>query len=244
MSVRPESEEVGRPVWLAAAFTPGPELNMERSAPERNSTDWEEVGREAFLFLSVQHAFRILQPKTRAELGGPFFGDYVRSVEGIHGWGDGDGIITNYLMHPGMGSVASFIYLQNSSQQRTMEFDPGSGAYWRGRLKAMGFAALYSTQFEIGLFSEATIGNVGMNKGTSGYTDFVMTPVGGFAINVAEDAVDKAYIRKLESHTTSVARRRLYRVALNPTRSIANLLRFKAPWYRDARPLTSHSLGD
>lgn len=207
-------------------------------------TDWNAAGMQAFLFLSVQHGFRLLQPKTRAELGGPVFEDYVRSIEGIQGWGDGDGIITNYFMHPAMGSIASFIYIQNTPASKEMLFDAHSGAYWRSRLKAMAFAAAYSTQFEIGPISEAMIGNVGLRPGTNGCTDLVMTPVGGFGITVFEDYLDERFVRGLESHTSSVAKQRFYRIALNPDRSLANLLRFKVPWYRDTRPMPKREPGN
>jgi hypothetical protein len=204
--------------------------------PEPRAFQWREAVDQSFLFLSVQHGLRLLQPKTRRELSGPFWADYAASVRGIHGWGDGDGPITNSILHPGEGAISSFIFIQNSPGARHIEFDAHDPAYWRSRLKAMAFAAAYSTQFEIGLYSEATLGNVGKNRGTSGYVDFVMTPVGGFAFTVIEDAVDRKLIQKLERRQSSLARKRLYRVILNPERSIANLLRFKTPWYRDTRP--------
>lgn len=217
---------------------PAPQLGFVRNVPiTPRTTQWGDVTKQSAYFLSAQHLFRLLQPKTRSQLSGPFFADYVSSVEGIHGWGDGDGPITNYLFHPGEGAVSSFIYLQNSPH-RKLEFDPSSGEYWRSRLKGMAFAAIYSTQFEIGPYSEASIGNVGMKPGTSGYVDFVMTPVGGFALTVAEDAVDREWIRPMEENPNRGANRiRIARSLMNPSRSIANLLRGKAPWFRDSRPM-------
>ena len=218
-----------------------PQRGFVRNVPiVPRTTQWAEVTKQSAYFLTAQHLFRLLQPKTRSQLGGPFFADYVSSVEGIHGWGDGDGPITNYLLHPGEGAVSSFIYLQNSPH-RKLEFDPSSGEYWSSRLKGMAFAAVYSTQFEIGPYSEASIGNVGMKPGTSGYVDFIMTPVGGFALTVAEDAVDRQWIRPMEENPNRGANRiRITRSLMNPNRSIANLLRGKAPWYRDSRPMPKH----
>ena len=222
---------------------PAPPEGFVRNVPiVPRHTQWSKVAEQSSYFLTAQHLFRLLQPKTRKMLGGPFFADYVDSVEGIHGWGDGDGPITNYLMHPGEGAVSSFIYLQNSPA-RQLEFDPGSGEYWRSRLKGMAFAAVYSTQFEIGPYSEASIGNVGKRPGTSGYVDFVMTPVGGFALTVAEDAVDRQWIRPMENNPNRGAMRiRIARSLMNPNRAIANLLRGKAPWFRDSRPMPHRRL--
>ena len=218
-----------------------PQQGFVRNVPVApRTTQWTDVTKQSAYFLTAQHLFRLLQPKTRRQLGGPFFADYVSSVEGVHGWGDGDGPMTNYVFHPGEGAVSSFIYLQNSPH-RKLEFDPSSGEYWSSRLKGMAFAALYSTQFEIGPYSEASIGNVGMKPGTSGYVDFVMTPVGGFALTVAEDAVDRQWVRPMEQNPNRSANRiRIARSLMNPSRSIANLLRGKSPWFRDSRPMPNH----
>jgi len=206
--------------------------------------EWNAVAEQSFLFLSAQHLLRLTQPKTRRELRGPFFADYARSVEGLHGWGDGDGPLTNYLLHPGEGAVAAFVYVQNSPS-RKLEFDPSSGEYWRSRLAGLAFAAVYSTQFEIGPYSEAMIGNVGKTPGTAGYVDLVMTPVGGFALTVAEDAVDRRWIVPMENNPNrSDNRIRFTRSILNPNRSIANLLRGKAPWFRDSRSMPRRSTVD
>ncbi|HYP12892.1 MAG TPA: hypothetical protein VEQ63_03125, partial [Bryobacteraceae bacterium] len=81
------------------------------------------------------------------------------------------------------------------------------------------------------------IGNVGQRKGTAGYVDFVMTPAGGFAWTLAEDWLDKRFIERWEANTNSVGKRTFYRVALNPARAIANMLRGKGPWHREGRAL-------
>ena len=64
-----------------------------------------------------------------------------------------------------------------------------------------------------------------------------MTPTGGMAVMIGEDAVDRYFIHRWEQRTGSDNLRRLLRTALNPSHSIANLLRGKAPWFRDTRPL-------
>ena len=88
-------------------------------------------------------------------------------------------------------------------------------------------------QFEIGPLSEASIGNVGMNPATAGWVDHVMTPLGGLGIMVAEDLLDRFVISKMEARTNSKLVRLLLRVALNPTRSTANVTGMRPASYRD-----------
>src|SRR4051794_24426667 len=102
------------------------------------------------LMLASQHALRMVQPKTRRELGGPFFSDYFESVSTIHTWNDSDSILTNYVGHPVMGAVAAYIQIFNDPRGRCLQFERSSGGYWRSRLKAMAWAAVYSAQYEIG----------------------------------------------------------------------------------------------
>jgi hypothetical protein len=158
-------------------------------------------------------------------------------VEGLHGWRDGDGLATNYLAHPMMGAVTGYIQVQNDPAGRSVEFGK-SKAYWRSRGWALAAAAIYSTQFELGPMSEASIGNVGMKPGTMAYVDLVMTPVLGLGMIVAEDAVDRYLIAKVERRL-GPNQARLLRSLLNPNRSLANLIRFQVPWKRDARDFIS-----
>jgi len=199
--------------------------------------DWKAAATQSFYFLSIEHGFRLTQRKTRQELGGPFFPDWYRSIKGIHGWDDGDSVLTSYVAHPMQGGVAGFIYIQNDPSGKALEFE-GSRRYWHSRLRALGWAALYSTQFELGPYSEAAIGNVGKKKGTAGFVDLVVTPFAGLGMIVFEDWLDKHWVQRLEARTNSTGKRILYRILLNPQRSFANLLRKKYPWYRDIRSLS------
>ena len=201
---------------------------------ENRNIDWAGTANESFFFLSMQHGMRMIQVKTRRELDGRFFHDYRNAVGGLAGWGDGDSILTNYVGHPMMGAGAGWILIQNDPKGKALEFDPQNGAYWRSRLKAMGWSAIYSTQFEMGPISEASIGNVGRRRGTAGFVDLVMTPVGGFGWIVAEDAMDKHLIRKLEEGRSD-GMKRFVRMFFSPNRTAANLFRLKKPWLRDGR---------
>lgn len=201
------------------------------------SIDWTRTAQQSLFFLSIQHASRVAQRKTRRELKGKFFDEWANAVDGLGGWGDGDSILTNYVGHPMMGAISGWILIQNDPHGVDQEFDVRDMKYWNSRFRAMGWATLYSTQFELGPVSEATIGHVGKIRGTDGAVDLVMTPVGGFGWIVAEDAVDKHLIRKLEDgHSDGY--KRFVRIFFNPNRSVANVLRLKKPWYRDIRPMS------
>jgi hypothetical protein len=200
--------------------------------PGDHSFHWSTAIKQSLLFLGVQHGYALTQPKTRRDLKGPFFKDYVRSVKSLHGWEDGGRFFTNYVAHPMQGSLFGFIQIQNDPKGRNLSFD-NSNAYWRSRLKALAWSAAWSTQFEIGPLSQASIGNVGLH-GKQTFVDLVVTPIGGFGWMVLEDFVDKNIIHKIERRSS----RNFYiklasRTFLNPSRSAANLLRFKTPWYRD-----------
>jgi hypothetical protein len=210
-------------------FSPAPRL-VSSGTPEHFR--WGAAFKQSLLFLSVQHGYALTQPKTRRELGGNFFKDYARSVRSLHGWGDGGRFFTNYVAHPMQGSLLGFVQVQNDPAGARLRFGR-SGEYWRSRMKALGWSAAWSTQFEIGPLSQASIGNVGLH-GKQTYVDLVMTPVGGLGLLVAEDALDRYLIERIERRTHNTYVRILSRMALNPTRSTANLLRFKKPWHRDA----------
>jgi hypothetical protein len=192
---------------------------------------WSPAIKQSLLLLGVQHGYAMTQPKTRRDLRGPFFKDYLRSVRSLHGWEDGGRFFTNYVAHPMQGSLLGFIQVQNDPQGMSRRFGK-SGAYWRSRLKSLAWSAAWSTQFEIGPISQASIGNVGLH-GKQTYVDLVITPTAGLGLLVMEDALDKYLIRKIERSSGSFYLKITSRMVLNPTRSIANLLRFRKPWRRD-----------
>ena len=196
--------------------------------------DWRSAAEQSFFLLTFQNAFRLTQEKTVRELDGPFFRDYWRSVKGLKGWDDGDGSFTNYVAHPMQGAVSGYIQIQNDPRGAALEFS-ARPEYWKSRFRAAGWAAIYSTQFELGLYSEASIGNVGLKPGTMGYVDLVMTPVGGFGWVVGEDALDRFLVLPAERKWDNRGLTRFLRMALSPTRSFANVLRFEKPWKRDGR---------
>jgi len=165
--------------------------------------------------------------------------DYFDSVLGLDGWRDGDPFYVNYVGHPMQGAISGYIQIQNDPQGRQLEFnDPG---YWRSRSKAMLWAAAYSVQFEIGPFSEASIGNVGKGidprtgRSGAGAVDFVITPTVGTLWLIGEDIADRFIIRSLETKTQNRIVQSIVRGLFNPDRAFANMLAGKTPWHRDTR---------
>lgn len=205
------------------------------SAPQK--TNWDATARQSFMFLAMQHGVRMTQIKTRRYLGGKFFDEWANSASHVgDGWSDGDSFLTNYVGHPMQEAISGYILVQNDPKAVRLEYGRDR-AYWNSRFRAMAWSTFYSTQFELGPASEASIGHVGKVPGTQGVIDLVVTPVGGFSFMVAEDALDRYVVKKLESRTTSAAKRRFYRILFNPDRAVANCLRFRVPWHRDSRSL-------
>jgi hypothetical protein len=192
---------------------------------------------DSFRLLMLEHSTRIaFQQKTRRELVGPFFGDYLRSVRMPQTWNDGDSWGVNYIGHPIHGAAAGYIWLDH--EDGTHDPDIGfSKEYWTSRARATAWAAVYSVQFEFGPFSEASIGNVGLRPNTTGWVDHVVTPVGALGFMVAEDALDRYLVVKIESWTGNRLLRALARTALNPSRTLSNTAQGRAPWWRPARRL-------
>lgn len=192
---------------------------------------WKPAIKQSLLLLAIQHGYAMTQPKTRRELKGPFFKDYFESLSNLGGWADGGRFFTNYIAHPLQGAASGFIQIQNDPKGIRQQFG-GSKRYWTSRLKAMGWSAAMSTQFELGPISQASIGNVGKARKLT-YVDLVITPTVGTALIVGEDMLDRFVVRWVERRTSNLYLRVATRMILNPSRSCANMLRFKKPWHRD-----------
>lgn len=173
---------------------------------------------------------------------GEFWSDYVKTFNNFrfNHWNDDDTWRTTWIGHPMSGSFVEFIWVQNAPKTAGLQFGK-SKAYWKSRLIAMIPSAVYSAQWLIGPVSESSFGNEGryyyvnhagkFSNGT-GYCDFVVTPIGGLLWSVAEDWADLHFFRKIRVRTNNPAA--LFAASfITPTKSGANLLRLKAPWYRD-----------
>jgi hypothetical protein len=200
------------------------------------SVQWKSLFLQTSFFLGIQHSFRLAtEAGTREGLKGPFWQDSLDSVGNLHGWSDGDEFMVNYIGHPMEGAVSGFVFAQNDPKFMRVEFGR-SAAYWKGRLRAGAFAWAYSAQFEIGLASEATIGDIQNHYPQQGFVDQIITPTVGLGWMVGEDMLDRYLVKYIESRTSNTTARLLARSWLNPSRSLANMIRMRYPWYRDSRP--------
>lgn len=246
---RPASRPVVATV-LAAAFLIGaaPALAQESSPAsptavreqitadlQQDRLDVKGVIGDSLRLLLMEHALRItFSEKTRRELSGPFWNDYLTSVRVPRQWNDGDGWFVNYVGHPIHGAAAGFIFIHNDPKSRREAFGL-SQRYWSTRWRPVAFAALYSLQFEIGPLSEASIGNVGMNPRTTGWVDYVVTPIGAMGILVAEDALDRYFVKWVEERTYNQVLRVSLRLLCGPSQMMSNIAMGKLPWHRDTR---------
>ena len=224
-------------IGLSAGFVHGETdpRTAEQILEPNPSVDWKSLAWQTSLSLGLMHGFRIATEQgTRDELKGPFFPDYFRALGNLHGWSDGDESYVNYLAHPMEGAVAGFMFVQNDRKYRKVEYAANAN-YWRSRLRAAAFAWVYSEQFEIGLASEASLGNIQSYYPAYGFVDHVVTPVIGLGWMVAEDALDRYVVKAIESRVSNPWVRILARSWLNPARSYANFMAFRRPWERDSR---------
>jgi hypothetical protein len=192
---------------------------------------------DSLKLLLIEHTIRIAaQEKTRRELGGPFWSDYRSSLRVPRQWEDSDAWWVNYIGHPIHGAAAGYIWLDHD---RNAPAEIGlTRRYWATRAHAAGWIAVYSLQFEFGPLSEASIGNVGLRPETTGWVDHVVTPVGALGLIVAEDALDKFFVKWVEARTQNRVARASLRLLFNPARTLSNAVGGKRPWYRRDRPLS------
>jgi hypothetical protein len=216
---------------------PMAEVTQDPSELAPAPSTWKGAISDSLRLLLIEHTTRIaFQDKTRRELGGPFLRDYTRAVRIPRTWGDGDSWAVNYVGHPIHGAAAGFIWLDHEDGSH----DPKLGfsrEYWASRSRALAWAASYSMQFEFGPLSEASIGNVGLREGTTGWVDHAVTPAGALAFMLVEDALDRHLVTRIESWTGNRLVRVLSRMALNPSRTLSNVAQGRSPWFRSVRPL-------
>jgi hypothetical protein len=226
-----------------SSSAPAPNLLIEPAAPpiepasaannEPAGVRWAGVLNDSLRFLAVEHGFRLLtEPGTRDGMNQVPRG-YLNSVGNLHGWSDGDEFYVNYVGHPMQGSVAGFIWTQNDPKYWDVEFGRNR-RYWKSRMRAAAFAWAYSVQFEIGPLSEASMGQIQASYPQQGFVDHVVTPAFGLGWMLAEDAIDKYIIKRIEARTNKYVRV-FVRGGLNPSRSLANALGGRVPWQRDDR---------
>lgn len=208
------------------------------ASPPSGGQQWGPTITQLFFFNTIGHAVRMLQKRTRDELGGPFLKEWLISARPIFRdphWDDEGSFSINYIGHPMSGAAYGMVQRQNNGQARDADF--GSAAYWRNLPKAFVVSALASLQFEIGPISEASLGNVGLEPEKQGYVDLVVTPVLGMAWMIGQDMFDKYVTKKFESKVHNRTIRGTFRSLTDLPQSMANLVAGRAPWYRPDRPV-------
>ena len=211
---------------------------------------------QSLAFMGTENTFRLLTDANMRHLTAakPYWHDYIASLKqwNMRRWWDGDSILVDDIGHPMQGGVSSFIEIQNSPRQRVLRFAM-TKEYWRSRMLGMLWATVFSTQQKIGPLGEAALGSdggityplncpypcsnftPGVTKYTNntGWTDFIMTPVVGTVWVVGEDWIDLKISDRIENAHPNAWWPKVIRGALNPTRTMANAMRWRKPWYRD-----------
>jgi hypothetical protein len=216
---------------------------------------WSGLIAQSLFFSFIENGFRAASDdQIRSLLATkPFWHDYVASIRqfNMRRWNDGDDFLVNYVGHPMQGAVSGFIEIQNDPTGREQEIS-ATHAYWMSRFKAFLWATAYSTYSEISPLGEAGIGNEGgwtypidcnTHSGVSGnctkytnntgWVDFIVTPTVGSLWLLAEDTLDRFVSDRVQGDNRSRILPKILRGSLNPSRTMANAMRFKAPWYRD-----------
>jgi hypothetical protein len=217
---------------------------------------WGPLLRQWCLNLVMDQTVRIVkEPKTRDALGGPFFHDWFSTVSTYHfgRWDDGDKSITSDLGHPMQGAIVGAIFWQNDDHVRFSDQDFHSPAYRKALLQSFLFVTFDAVQWKLGPLSESSLGNVGLPAHwweqpqvckqfhlpcdvRTGLNDLVLNEVGGTAMLIGFQWLDKHAQKRIESRVQSRAVIDTTRILSNPPQSVANILRGRRPWYRDSRP--------
>ncbi len=236
-----------------------PRLKADEDSGRVPSYHWRGLIWQSVEFDLAENSFRIPSDYVMRDLLAhkPFWHDWIASN---HQWNlgrfsDGDDFLVDDIGHPIQGAVSAFIEIQNSPGDSRIEWgDPG---YVRSRFKGFLWATVFSTHEKISPAGEAGVGNDGgftygnqchytctaanFGPGTSdtkytnntGWTDFVITPTVGMLWVLAEDVLDKKVSDRLTEAYPEKFWPKVVRGGLNPSRSFANLLRWREPWYRD-----------
>jgi hypothetical protein len=226
---------------------------------EREPFHWKGLLVQSFSFVLVQNAVRVItanQHDRHVLLNKPYYSDYWASLGqfNMRRWNDGDSIPVNYVGHPMQGAISGYIEVQNDPRGRELRLSRGR-PYWNSRFQAFLWETVYSTAWEIGPLGETGVFNQGgftypircsnnpsadtcdrpdaMYTNNTGWVDFIVTPIAGTLWLIGEDAIDRYVSDPLVQRHPKTFGYKVLRSSLNPTRSMANLLRGKYPWYRD-----------
>jgi hypothetical protein len=249
IDLTPLFKAVDRPFTGSGVTGAGPDQKPEHY-------HWKETLWESFAFFGMENSFRLMTDEYMRHLtvDKPFWHDYFASVKqwNWRRWDDGDDFLVAYIAHPLQGSVTEFIEIQNDPNGRDLRIGDGS-PYWHSRFRAFLWNTLYSTDQKIGPLGEAALGSEGgynyiihctppckqYNPKTykvtnnTGWVKLVTTPVVGDLWTIMEDSLDRYVSDPIEDKFGNGPFAKIVRGSLNPTRTLANALRWRKPWYRD-----------
>lgn len=227
-------------------------------APRAERYHWKGLLWESFAFFGVENTQRLLSDPYFRYLTAdrPFWHDYIASLKhwNWRRWDDGDDFLVAYVAHPLQGSVTEFIEIQNDPRGRELRIDDGR-PYWRSQFHAFLWATAYSFDQKLGPLGEAALGSEGgynyvigcpypcpaYNANPSqfkvtnntGWVKLVSTPVVGTVWTLMEDGLDRWISDRVQDDNLHANFPKVLRGALNPARTMANLMRWRVPWYRD-----------
>jgi hypothetical protein len=185
-----------------------------------------------------EHVMRLAtQDFTRQQLKGKFWPEYFDSVHVPEKWGDKDGWQVNYIGHAISGGAYTRIWMDQREPR-----NPSKSQYLKSIGKAFIYTALFSVQYEMGPMSEASIGNVGLNREDLGWNDYIWTPIGGVLWTMGEDAIDKYALSWLDRHVPFVMAKAAARMIANPSRMLANIGQNRSPWGRQDRTINGERI--
>jgi hypothetical protein len=249
-AAQPESSLAGD---MAPAVVPNVPAPVLPEAKHPGGIHWGPLLRDWWVNLVMEQSERILkESKTRDQLSGPFFKGWINTVSmyRFDRWDDDDKFITSYLGHPTQGAIVAAIFWQNNDHVRFADQDFHSAAYRKALLQAFAFVTVDAVQWKLGPISEASIGHVGMPahwwdrdckelnipcRPRTGMNDLVLNEVGGTAMTIGFQWLDKHVQKRIEERVQSRVLIDTTRLFTNPPQAVANIVRFRAPWFRDSR---------
>lgn len=226
-------------------------------SPGEEPYHWKGLILQSFAFSALEDGVRIItadQDDRHILLNKPFWSDYWASLNqfNMRRWNDGDSFPVNYVGHPMQGAIAGYIEVQNDPRGRELQISR-SPEYWKSIMRATLWSTVYSTYSEIGPTGEAAIFNEGgftypincpdkdkyqcpptvKYTNNTGWVDFIITPAVGALWQIGEDTLDRYVSNPLVERHPGAFGYKVLRAGLNPTKSLANLLRGHYPWFRD-----------
>lgn len=161
--------------------------------------DWWGLFTQQTRVDATMHWIRLRQSKFHEPLyHSRYFRGYAEALKGYYSlplrWDDGDDFLTNDVGHPIMGAVFSYTFTDYDRRCTNLVF--GEGPYWSCMKRAAIYASLASANWEWNpVMSESALGHIGKFRtcehgrctGEGGWTDLVVTPLGGMGIRIAGD---------------------------------------------------------